>query len=109
MSKLIWNGDKVKQKAAEAARVAIDRTMSEAVIQAKNSHPGWKNITGTAEASVRIVTFAERVGSVVRGLWGSSSVHYVKWLELKHGSFLRSSADSIYPRLKKYLREEYNR
>lgn len=102
---LKWNGDALKQKALDAARRAVDRTMSEAVVQAKNNHPGWHNITGTAEGSVNVVQFAQENGGTVRGLWGSASVDYVKWLELKHGSFLRSAAAGIYPRLAKYLRE----
>lgn len=109
MSRLTWNGEAVKAKVTAAARVAVDRTMADAVVQAKNNHPGWKNITGTAEGSIRIVTFAEQAGRIVRGLWGSASVVYMIWLELKHGSALRASADATYPRLKQYLREEFNR
>ena len=51
---LIWNGDDVKAKVLAAAEKGIDKTMAAAVRDTKGSHPGWKNITGLAEGSVRI-------------------------------------------------------
>ena len=106
---LKWNGDAIKRKWAEAAKIGVDKTMSEAVIEAKRNHPGWKNVTGFAEGSIGIVGFAEAQGSRVRGLWGSSSCSYMIWLELKHGSALRRSADTMYKRLTRNIREAYAR
>lgn len=104
-----WKGNEVKARALKAAKWGVDKVMSEAVISAKNNHPGWHNVTGTAEGSVNIVTFAQEDRDLVRGLWGSAAVHYVIWLELKHGSFLRSAAAATYPKLKDYIKEAFAR
>lgn len=98
-----WNGDAIKAKALEAAKVSVDLVMSEAVAYAKQNHPGWHNQTGAAEGSVQVVSFAQEEGDRVRGTWGSVAVDYVIWLELKHGSFLRSSASANYPHLRQYI------
>ena len=100
-----WNGAQVLAKVLLATRVGIDKTMSEASIDAKRNHPGWKNVTGTAEGSIRPVQFAEQKGSKTSGTWGSVDVQYFVWLELKHGSALRNAADKNYPNLKKYIQE----
>ncbi len=94
-----WNGDNVKRKFRQAAKDAINQTMSEAVRHGKQNHPGWKNRTGTAEGSIRIIDFAHREGSRTVGRWGSVDVDYMIWLELKHGSALRSAGDATYPKL----------
>ena len=104
---LKWNGDAIKKKVLEAAKHGVDKTMSEAVIEAKRHHPGWKNVTGTAEGSINVVKFAEEEGQRVRGVWGSPDVDYMIWLELKHGSALRSSADKTYPRLQRHIKEAF--
>lgn len=100
-----WNGDAVKAKVTAAAKHAIDRVMSEASIDAKKNHPGWKNVTSTAEGSVRPVQFAEEKGTKVVGVWGSVDVNYVIWLEVSRGSFLRTSADRNYKNLSAYIKE----
>ena len=65
------------------------------------------NVTGTAEGSVRITQFAEkRSKKEIYGQWGSVGVDYFKHLELNRGSALRRTADSVYPKLRRYLREE---
>ncbi len=104
---LIWNGDDVKAKVLAAAEKGIDKTMAAAVRDTKGSHPGWKNITGLAEGSVRIVKFATRQGNRVSGQWGSLGVKYVIFLELKHGSFLRMSGDRNYPMLAGVIRKAF--
>lgn len=102
---LRWNGDDVKRKVERAARIGIDKTMAQAVVHAKRNHPGWKNRTGLAEGSVRIIQQAERRGSgQIVGVWGSTGVNYVIWLELKQGSFLRSAGDAVYPKLKENIK-----
>ena len=102
---LKWLGEDVKKKYMAAAVRGVDRTMSECVVAAKRSHPGWINQTGFAEGSISVVKFAEQEGNIVRGLWGSASCNYMIWLELKHGSALRAAADAIYPRLRDHIRE----
>ena len=99
-----WFGDKVKRKVRRAAKDAINETMAEAVLHAKRNHPGWKNRTGTAEGSIRIIEFAHREGSRTVGLWGSIGVNYMIWLELKHGSALRSAGDATYSNFKDRIR-----
>ncbi len=109
-----WNGNKVKRKARRAAKDAINETIAEAVRHAKQNHPGWKNRTGTAEGSIRVIEFAHREGNrtvglwgsigVDYGLWGSIGVDYMIWLELKHGAALRSAGDATYPKLADHIR-----
>ncbi len=99
-----WNGDKVKRKARRAAKDAINETIAEAVRHAKQNHPGWKNRTGTAEGSIRVIEFAHREGNRTVGLWGSIGVDYMIWLELKHGAALRSAGDATYPKLADHIR-----
>lgn len=102
-AKMDWRGDAVKAKALAAAKAGIDATTSRSVGQAKSNHPGWKNQTGTAEGSVQM-RGAQIQGTRVVGRWGSFSVDYVIWLELKHGSFLRRAADATYPGLPAAIR-----
>ena len=114
---MTWNGEELKRRIFEASKAGIDITMSEAVIQAKRNHPGWgpgftpkfprrEPLTGVAEGSVRIQEFARQTGAFVSGLWGSSGVNYVKWLEIKHGSFLRNAADVKYRNLTGNIRRK---
>jgi hypothetical protein len=102
---LTWNGDKVLADVDKAIIYGIDKTMSQCVVSAKQNHPGWKNITGTAEGSVRVTQFAARRGGVIFGVWGSVDVDYMIWLELKHGSALRRSADTNYRHLAANIKE----
>ena len=95
----IWNGDKIKKKVGRAAEFGVNATMAACVLRAKFNHPGWKNITGTAEGSIRIAEFAKRVGKAVVGKWGSVAVNYMIWLEINHGSALRNASDAEYPKL----------
>lgn len=105
MSKLIWHGDEIYKKILKAAERGMNKTMSDAVITAKSSHPGWRNQTGTAEGSIRVVKFAERRGQGSIGSWGSPDVNYTWWLELKHGSFLRMSAARNYPNIADHVKK----
>ncbi len=95
--------DDLKAKLNAAAVDAINQTMADAVSQAKSNHPGWHNVTGQAEASVKVLTLAKVTSKGVSGTWGSE-VFYVPWLEIKNGSFLRSAGDAIYPRLNDRLK-----
>ncbi len=107
MKNFVWKGDGLKRVVKAAVRRGIDKTMSEAVIHAKNNHPGWQNRTATAEGSVRVHTFARGTGLIV-GVWGSLQVNYVPNLEERHGHFLRGAAKEIYPRLARNLKSAFN-
>ena len=108
-----WNGDAISKRIEEASKRAINKIMSECVIDAKQHHPGFINDTGTAEGSIRIVHFADRAnffrrlwsGTSVSGTWGSVDCNYFIWLELKRGSPLRMSADRNYPHLGSYIQQ----
>ena len=106
---LKWFGKKIQAKAGKAAERAVNQVMREAVLTAKNNHPGWNYITGAAEGSVRILDFAKFRSGVAVGLWGSRNVNYVIWLELNHGSFLRRAGDIEYKRLPARLAECFAR
>ncbi len=96
---LKWYGDEIKRKFQRAAETGINKTMADAVTHFKGNHPGWQNRTTTAEGSVRIQQSAKSEGNRIVGRWGSIGVDYMIWLELKHGSALRSAGDATYPKL----------
>lgn len=62
---------------------AIDDTTAAAAIYAKQNH-GWKNITGTAEGSIRMERAKKISPERFRGLFGSFDVNYFIFLELGH-------------------------
>ena len=102
---LKWEGDRLIRKVRSASLKAVNEVMSKAVIQAKRNHPGWRNRTGKAEGSIRIVSFAQPSRGGVAGLWGSVDTNYMIWLEIKHGSALRNAADRTYPMLAETVRK----
>lgn len=104
--RLDWRGDEVRRRLEEAARKGIDDTMAAATIGAKQSHPGWRNRTGTAEGSIRITRPARKQGAATVGRWGSQGVVYMRSLEFKRGSALRNSADKTYPSLGRRIKEQ---
>jgi len=106
-TKFDWRGSQVKAKLLKAAEGAVNFVMAAAVIEGKLNHGGWKNVTGTAEGSVRIQQFARLEGSHMVGRWGSMNVDYVIWLEIKNGSFLRSAAGVKYPLLTGEIRKRF--
>jgi hypothetical protein len=72
MAKLNWNGAKIAARTQAASVLAVDRTMSEAVIEAKAIHP-WHNVTGFTEGSIAVMQPATVSGEKVSGRWGSSA------------------------------------
>ena len=104
MSELKWRGKEVSKKIKRAAEIGINDTMARSVTLAKQSHPGWNNVTGTAEGSIRIVEPAKQARGSIFGRWGSAAVHYFLYLELFHGSALRSAAAKTYPQLAKRIK-----
>ena len=104
-SKVDFRGDELKRKYRRSCEVGINKVMADCVGHSKANHPGWKNRTGLAEGSIKIQRFASELGGAITGLWGSAQVHYMIWLELKHGSALRRSADVNYKNLHKYIKQ----
>ncbi len=105
-----WLGDKVQKRVTEAARRAIDDTTEAAAEHARTNHPGWKRITGTAEASIGIIParmLKRRITGSVTG--GGGDAFYLLILEVKNGSALRNAGDVIFPSLQDRLAEEYAR
>lgn len=98
-SRIVWRGDEVRRAVEEAAKLAIDQTTSASVIDAKDNHPGWNNVSGNADGSIRTIAQAVRKGRLIVGEWGSKGVNYMMPLEVLHGSALRTSADRNYPSL----------
>ncbi len=94
-----WKGPEVARRLAAASERAVDDTMAACTIDAKNSHPGWRNRTGNAEGSIRITDPAKRDRRGVVGRWGSLGVIYMFMLEIKKGSALRMAAQANYPSL----------
>lgn len=80
MAKLNWKGAQLRAKIAEATLIALDRTMSEAVSEAKRQHP-WHNRTGWLEASTWMMGPATIDGAKVTGRWGSTA-NYALYLEI---------------------------
>jgi len=103
-SRLNWRGEQVRQRVLAAARAGIDDTMAACANDAKSSHPGWKNVTGTAEGSIAIQQPAHEDGRGAVGRWGSMGVLYMIFLEILHGSALRTSADRNYPSLARRIK-----
>ena len=94
--RLDWRGDEVKRKVHAAGRSALAETAEAAVRRARSSHPGWKNITGAAEASIRSMGIEEK-GSQLRARFGSTLPYFI-FLEVgargRSGDYtLRRAAD----------------
>lgn len=103
--RLNWRGGDVKRAVDEAVQRGIDDTMAAAVNEGKSNHPGWKNITGTAEGSIAIQVPARMERDGLVGRWGSQGVRYMLPLEVKRGAALRSAADNTYPTLSRRIKE----
>lgn len=111
--RLEWKGDKLPPLLREAARLGIDDTTAAAAIAAKESHPTWHNVTGTAEGSIRGDP-ARILGTSVSGLFGSFDVNYFVWLEIgargRAGDYtIRRAADKEFPRLPGHIRIHWSR
>ncbi len=98
-----WKAAEVTRRLRSAAVQGIDDVMAACGIDAKASHPGWKNRTGNAEGSIKITDPAKPDSRGVVGRWGSQGVVYFLPLELKKGSALRMSAQANYPSLQRRI------
>ncbi len=94
-----WKAAEVTRRLRSAAVQGIDDVMAACVVDAKASHPGWRNRTGTAEGSIKAVDKAKHDFRGAVGRWGSQGVVYFLPLELKKGSALRMSAQANYSSL----------
>lgn len=104
---LDWKGEELRNEMSAAAVESINEVMAAAVSAAKANHPGWKNVTGAAERSIKIIARAKQMKRGVAGRWGSrdKDAFYTLFLEVLHGSFMRHAADLTYPLLKEKMRK----
>ena len=98
-----WKGAEINRRLREASVQGIDDTMAACTVDAKDSHPGWKNVTSNAEGSIRTVDEAKHDIRGAVGRWGSTGVNYMLILELKRGSALRMAAQANYPDLNRRI------
>lgn len=107
-ARLEWNGDKIIERVAEAARLAIDDTTEAADVDASASH-WWKNRTGNLELNI-VTQNARIVGSRVIGAFGYTTMKRGKrtgWYGLFHEykqPTLRPAADRVFPTLAARIR-----
>ena len=112
-----WQGNKVKKRVKVVTAKAINQVIADSIKYALNHHPQWKFRTGVAEGSITQKDFA--TPNKLVGLWGSiwstakkvkgNTSNYVWYLEFKHGSFLRGSADVNYKDLVPTMRKLFKR
>lgn len=96
-----------EERLDQAARQAVDDVTAAAAIYAKQNHPGWNNVTGLAEGSIRMEPAVDE-GERVVGYFGSYDVNYFIWLEIgangHPGDYtLRRAADAEFPSLGRRL------
>lgn len=127
---LDWKGDLVKSDVERAARLAVDATMSAAIIHARTDHgPGahgkqrFESHSGELERGTKIVRKARRDARGVVGTWGVQGVVYARRIELGFQGkdragrtvdappfpYLRPAAEHEYPNLKKRMRRALDR
>lgn len=102
-----WKGREVQSRVERATVTASNIVLDRATRAAKSSHPGWRNVTGRAEASIRAKR-AEPRGSEVNGAL-YSDVDYFIFLEI--GSYgrtgdatLRRAGDAEFHKLAEEIR-----
>jgi len=101
-ARIDWRGRQVQQHVVAASAAGINDVLARSVGEAKGSHPGWRNRSGNAEGSIRVIDVA--TGASLVGRWGSVGVVYMRRLEFEHGAALRSAADVTYPTLSAAIR-----
>ena len=95
---LNWRGEALQEKIVLHGARAINETMGECVGEAKSDQLSWKNVSGTASRSIKVVEPA-KPGVNPKGEWGSQGVVYMARLEFEHGAKLRTAAARQYPTL----------
>ncbi len=127
---LQWQGQLQKQTMSDAAVLAINATMSAAIIHARSNHsPGarggrrFESQSGELERNTKIVRPARRDSKGVTGRWGVKGVAYGRRIELGFQGkdslgrsfgqppypYLRPAAEIEYPKLGGRLRRAYQR
>lgn len=108
--RLYWLGDELQKRVQNASKRAIDGTTEAAAEYARRNHPGWRTVTGTAEASIGTVP-ARLLKRVIRGgvTGGAGDAFYLLILEVKKGATLRTAADVEFPAVQDRLADEYGR
>jgi hypothetical protein len=106
--RLYWLGDEVRARVERAAKRAVDRTTEAAAQHARDNHPGWRSVTGTAEGSIGTIP-ARLLKRVIRGsvTGGEGEAFYLLILEVKKGSALRTAGDVQFPSVQARLATEY--
>ncbi len=103
-----WNGDKIISKMRRAEVRGLGFTRARSVAHAKRNHPGWRSRSKRAQRSIKALGKVHRDGSEFVAEWGSR-LWYVLFLDLFHGSFLRSAADATYGKLHAKIKEFYDK
>ena len=93
-----YNGPRLTQRAQAASIAGLNETMDACVSEGKMNHRGWRNRTGLAEGSIKVLRRASAFGSKAGGSWGSFGCPYFIYLERRYGT-LRGAADVVYPTL----------
>lgn len=122
---LEWEGDELKLKMARASAIAIDATMSAAIIAARSNHGAgargtgrFQSHSGELERGTKTVQRAKPKGKFVVGRWGVVDVVYARRIELgfqgkdslgrvinaRAYPYLRPAAEKEYPNLKGRIR-----
>ena len=122
---LFWRGNKIITKVDRASALAIDATMSAAVIHAKTGHGSGAHASqrfvshsGELERGTKTIRHARKDRRGVVGLWGVQNVIYARRIELGFQGkdsagrvinappfpYLRPAAQAEYPKLAKRTR-----
>jgi hypothetical protein len=109
-SYLEWLGPELEKRVEGASKRAIDGTTAAAAEYARANHPGWKNVTHTAEDSIG-TNPARLQKRQIRGnvTGGEGDAFYLLILEVKNGAALRNAADVNFPGVARRLEIEYLR
>ena len=126
---LTWEGDAVKRKMQRASILAVDATMSAAIIHGRAGHGAgahgrarFESQSGELERGTRIVKAAAPSLRGVAGRWGVIGVAYARRIELgfqgkdslgrvirtRPFPWLRPAAEAEYPKLAGRIRRAYN-
>ena len=86
---LDWKGDELKRKMDRASMLAVDATMSAAIIHARSNHGAgahggnrFESHTGELERGTRITQHAKRDSRGIVGRWGVVDIVYARRIEL---------------------------
>ena len=102
---LEWHGDAHKKRLIRP-RKRVSTKPSKRPRPCEGESSGWESRSGKAEQSIKVLQAAEVDSKkVVSGLWGSTGIYYMRFLEHEHGSALRTAGDDVYKGLKRNIKE----